>query len=47
MLDTHSVPCASTGFSVAHTVSEVIVPTKVDLDTGDVHSSTHEVHYFR
>ena len=47
MQSNHSVLCASTGFSVAHTVNEVFVPTKVDLETGDVQSSSHEVHYFR
>lgn len=35
------------GFSVAHTVNEVFIPTKVDLETGDVQCSSHEVHYFR
>ena len=38
---------SSTGFSVAHTVNEVFIPTKVDLETGDVQISSHEVHYFR
>lgn len=32
---------------MAHTVSEVFVPSKVDLDTGEVHNSMHELHYFR
>ncbi|DBA76165.1 hypothetical protein WJX77_008047 [Trebouxia sp. C0004] len=35
------------GFCVAHTVSEVYVPSKFDLETGEVHNSMHEVHYFR
>lgn len=35
------------GFSVAHTVNEVYVPSKIDLETGEVHNSMHEVHYFR
>ena len=35
------------GFSVAHTVNEVFVPTKVDLETGEVQSSSHDLHYFR
>ena len=47
MQGNRSVLCASAGFSVAHTVDEVFVPTKVDLETGDVQSSSHEVHYFR
>lgn len=36
-----------TGFCVAHTVNEVYVPSKFDLETGEVHNSMHEVHYFR
>ena len=35
------------GFSVAHTVNEVFVPSKVDLETGEVENSLHEVHFFR
>jgi len=35
------------GFSVAHTVNEVYVPSKVDLETGEVQNSMHELHHFR
>lgn len=32
---------------MAHTVNEVYVPSKVDLETGEVLNSMHELHYFR
>ena len=35
------------GFCVAHTVEEVHTPAKIDLETGEVHNSVHELHFFR
>ena len=32
---------------MAHTVEEVHVPSKVDLDTGEVQNNVHELHFFR
>jgi hypothetical protein len=35
------------GFSVAHAVEQCLVPRRVDLSTGEVHSEVEEVHAFR